>query len=337
MYIDTELTEHRHKIYYRVAAVLILLLLFVVNITGLFAGAIFYSELCLLNTRLSLLHFSNLRDELQLGKQTKNWYDVSIESRLGYVLKGTYLPNPTPSANTIIFVHGITANRLMGLRYAGMYLDDGYNVLIYDSRAHGESGGEGVTWGFYEKYDLDQWVDWVEQQNPQGIIGVHGVSMGAATALAHAELNESSKRVKFYIADSAYSDLEVLLAQHITAIAHLHNSTWINIFLKYSSAMAYIQSRFRYDEASPIAAVKNVTTPVLYLHSQADMLVPFAMCQQLYAATKGYREIHAFSSQGHARAILDRKMEYRHVVHDFMQVALAQSSGQSVAKLSSQQ
>jgi hypothetical protein len=218
-----------------------------------------------------------------------------------------------------------------------LYLDDGYNVLIYDSRAHGESGGEGVTWGFYEKYDLDQWIDWVEQRNPQGIVGVHGVSMGAATALAHAELNESSKRVKFYIADSAYSDLEVLLAQHITAIAHLHSPIWIKVFLKYSSAMAYIQSRFRYDEVSPITAVKNVTTPVLYLHSEADTLVPFAMCQQLYAATKGYREIHAFSSQGHARAILDRKMEYRHVVHDFMQVALAQSSGQSIAKFSSRE
>ena len=80
----------------------------------------------------------------------------------------------------MIFLHGFTENRLVGLNYRNLYLNAGFNLLLVDSRDHGESGGESVTWGVYEKQDLDQWVDWVRQRFPVGMIGVHGVSLGAA-------------------------------------------------------------------------------------------------------------------------------------------------------------
>ena len=53
----------------------------------------------------------------------------------------------------------------------------------------------------------------MKQRYPNGNIGVHGVSMGAATALMHAEMNEVTHRVNFYVADSGYSDLEELLTK----------------------------------------------------------------------------------------------------------------------------
>lgn len=319
MHEDSELLTYKYKIYRRTIVIIILVFFIISNSIGLLLGAIFYKEFCILNTHINLERFRILDIELERGKKNKQWQDVSISSRLGYMLEGTYLPSPTPSDKTVIFVHGIMANRLMGLWYADIYLDAGYNVLIYDSRAHGDSGGSSVTWGFYEKNDLDRWVDWVAQQHPQGIIGVHGVSMGAATALLHAELNEANKRVAFYVADSAYADLEQLLTQQISLAVRPAQPIWVQTLLKYSSVIAYANEGFLYSDVSPLRAVRNVTTPILYLHGGADALVPVDMSAQLYANTKGYRELHVFPKSKHAGAIFDDKQEYYRLVRSFAQ------------------
>lgn len=322
MYEDTALKVYKRKIHLQMFLVLSLVFIFVLNMVGLFVGALFYKEFCVLNTRTSLERFNPLKSRLERGLQTKSWQSVNILSSFGYYLKGTYLPNAEPSNKTVIIVHGIAANRLMSLWYVNIYLDAGYNVLIYDSRNHGESGGTSATWGFYEKYDLEQWVNWIAKEHPGGIIGVHGISMGGATALMHAELNESTKQVAFYVVDSAYSDLEDLLTKQISTIVNSHNPIWVRTLLKYSSAVAYNQSHFHYDDVSPIQSVQTVTTPILYLHGEADTLVPVAMSLQLYTATKGYREIHTFPDVGHAMAIFDRKAEYRDVITKFIKTVM---------------
>jgi uncharacterized protein len=324
---DAEQQAHKRKIYRRAALALLLVVVVLVNMAGLFVGALFYDEFCVLNTRLGLERFNVLQDELDRGKKNQKWQDVSIQSRFGYTLQGTYLPSPTPSDKTVIFVHGVSASRLMGLWYADLYLGAGYNVLIYDSRAHGASGGPSLTWGHFEKYDLDQWVDWVKQRQPNGVIGVHGVSMGAATALLHAELNEASRRVNFYVADSAYSSLEELLTRQIDASLGLHHPLLIKILLQYSSIVAYLKSGFFYSAVSPVRSVANVTTPVLYLHGEADPLVPVDMCRQLYAATRGYRQLDTFPNVGHAMAIFANKAEYRRLVRGFIEALPEKETG----------
>lgn len=322
MYEDTTLKAYKRKIHWQIFLAICIALCFIMNVAGLFIGAVFFKEFCVLNTRTSLERFNPLKSRLEKGLQTKNWQSVNIYSSFGYYLKGTYLPSATPSDKTVIIVHGIAANRLMSLYYVDIYLDKGYNVLIYDSRAHGESGGTSATWGFYEKHDLEQWVKWVVKEHPKGIIGVHGISMGATTALLQAELNESSKQVAFYIIDSAYSNLEDLLTKQISNMVNSHNPLWVKILLKYSSAVAYSQARFRYEEVSPIQAVETVTTPILYLHGEADALVPVSMSQQLYTATKGYREIYTFPKIGHAMAIFDSKVEYKNAITKFIETTI---------------
>ena len=319
---DAELKKLRAKLLKRTAWVLLAIffvLAAIVNSIGILAGSAFYHEFCENHTRFELERFRLLETQLEEGIRTKGWRNISIQSRLGYKLEGTYLPATTPSDKTVVFVHGVAASRLMGLWYAPLYLDHGYNVLIYDSRASGESGGQSISWGYYEMYDLDQWLDWLEDLHPNDTIGVHGVSMGAATALMHAALNENSKRVKFYIADSAYTNLEQLLLQQIDAAVQLHHPWWIALLLKYFSVIAHWKAGFYYEDVSPIHAVAQVTTPILYLHCAADPLVPAYMCDKLYQSTQGYREKYIFPGDKHAMAIFNHRTEYQHLVLDFIQ------------------
>ena len=316
---DQEYIRYRRKVHLQAGLVIMAALAMIVANTLFFTGTLLYNEFCVWNTRVGLERFNPLRATLMRGKVNKGWQDVQILSPFGYELKGTYLPNPTPSNQTVIFLHGITANRLMGLWYTDIYLKAGYNVLLYDSRAHGESGGENVSYGYYEKYDLEEWVKWVRNLQPGGIIGVHGVSMGAATALQHAGLNEGEKKVQFYVADSAYSDLETLLTMQIDATVQFHNFLWVGMLLKSSSLAAYSFGGFTYQAVSPLQAVKEATTPILYLHGEKDPLVPPVMSRHLYENTKGYREMYTFPKVGHAMAVFERKQQYPQLIYRFME------------------
>lgn len=318
---DDEMQALKRKIWLRsfLVIVSIFCVFFIfINGIGLMIGNLFYKEFCVQNTRVGSKRFQTLQLALEKGIAEEHWQNVTINSRLGYTLQGTYLPNPISSNKTVVFVHGISGSRLMGLWYAPLYIKAGYNVLLYDSRASGESGGNSVSWGFYEKYDLDQWIDWVEEQNPKGSIGVHGVSMGAATALMHAEMNETVRRVDFYIADSSYSDLEELLTQQISAAVSLGDPHWVKLLLTYFGIIAKWQSGFAYQEVSPVRAVQNVTTPILYIHGNDDALVPAYMSEQLYRATKGYKEKYISSQDAHAMTIFNHRGEYQHRILTFM-------------------
>ncbi|CVK19414.1 alpha/beta hydrolase [Sporomusa sphaeroides] len=288
-----------------------------INGAGLYIGNIIYKETSVLHSHLNGNN-GTLKQILETGKQESKWEDTTIVSRFGYPLSATYIPNPQTTDKTLIFLHGFSESRAVGLNYLDIYLNYGFNLLLIDLRAHGESGGNSVTWGNYEKYDLDQWVDWVGNR-PQGMIGVHGISMGAATALMHAELNEANKRVAFYIADSPYSDFETLLALQMERRLNLPGKVLTKLLLPYANVVAYFDARFTFRQASPIRSVRNITTPVLYIHGEADKLVPASMSLELYHATKGPRQIYLFANAGHVTAIFNDRYQYGGIVRKFVQ------------------
>lgn len=300
---------------------LVLLVLFVIiNGAGLFVGNYVYEEA---NRRTVAYRTQDAaRLEASLASQTnrEGWQDVTITSPGGYPLAATFIPNQSGSSKTVIFVHGLGQSRATGLYYANIYLRDGFNVLLVDARAHGDSGGDSVTWGNSEKYDLDSWVQWVRQHYPNGEIGIHGVSMGAATALMHAELNETSKQVSFYIADSSYSDFETLLR---TQIAEHIQSPPLQVLTKtllpYVNIVAYLHTRHTFYEASPLHAVRKVTTPILYLHGESDKLIPVTMAEDLQQATEGPSRLYLFPNTDHVGGIFNNPRRYSRVVRDFIQ------------------
>lgn len=307
------------KFFKRLLLTAVVVVALCINATGLYIGNIIYNEMSVRHSRENIHNTIRLQKIMATGKKDHQWQDVTIESRFGYSLKGTYIPNPTPTEKTLIFLHGFTENRLAGLNYRNMYLSAGFNLLLVDSRDHGESGGDSVTWGVYEKYDLDQWVDWVRHRFPAGMIGVHGISLGAATALLHAEQNETGRRVAFYIADSAYSDFGDMLTPHAEERLQLAGNIPFRYVWPYANAVAYIKSRFTFYEASPIQAVRHATTPILFIHGESDKLVPVLMSQELYNAAQGPREIYTFPQADHVSSFYKDQIRYSRVVKSFIQ------------------
>ena len=78
---------------------------------------------------------------------------------------------------TLVFLHGVADNRTSAAGMVPRYVNLGFEVIAYDSRAHGGSGGDACTYGYWEKQDLNKVLDTV----PAGPIVLLGGSLGAAT------------------------------------------------------------------------------------------------------------------------------------------------------------
>lgn len=61
----------------------------------------------------------------------------------------------------MIIVHGYTVSLHASTQYIDMFRDAGFNILLIDQRRHGGSQGKYTTYGYYEKYDVQTWVNWI--------------------------------------------------------------------------------------------------------------------------------------------------------------------------------
>ncbi|MFT6411105.1 MAG: alpha/beta superfamily hydrolase, partial [Flavobacteriales bacterium] len=76
------------------------------------------------------------------------------------------------------------------LKYAEAFVDLGLNVVVFDLRAHGQSGGENCTYGYCEKHDVSSIIDWLTASGVEGQIGLYGTSLGGAIALQTAAIDD---------------------------------------------------------------------------------------------------------------------------------------------------
>lgn len=59
---------------------------------------------------------------------------------------------------TVILVHGLGGNRYSNYPLAEFFLKRGYNVITYDQRSSNENAAPYTTFGYYERYDLADWM-----------------------------------------------------------------------------------------------------------------------------------------------------------------------------------
>ena len=110
------------------------------------------------------------------------WDDIVLR---GWIIEKESLADPRDEL-TVILVHGFSRNRIgdNALVLTSRLLELDFNVLLFDMRGHGESGGDQLSAGYFEKWDVLGAYDFLVQRGDSpGGIGVLGWSLGGATAL----------------------------------------------------------------------------------------------------------------------------------------------------------
>ncbi|HEY9076389.1 MAG TPA: alpha/beta fold hydrolase [Anaerolineaceae bacterium] len=238
--------------------------------------------------------------------------EVRIRSPYGYDLYGLYLPIPG-SKWTVIIAHGITYSLYGSVKYVNLFRKRGCNVLLYEHRNHGRSGGKNTTFGLYEKYDLKAVVDWaLARLGEGGKVGTHGESMGAAITLQHAAIDP---RVQFVIADCPYESVAAQVAYRLKAEYHLPYFPLIPL----ASLFAGIQSGMFFGKVSPLREVARITCPVFFIHGANDDYIPPQHSIRMHNAKKqGISRLWLAPNARHAESQPANRLEYDQKVGDFL-------------------
>ncbi len=181
----------------------------------------------------------------------------------------------------------------------------GYNVLLFDFRACGESGGCFTTVGWKEAWDVQAAVGYVGETYGRGPVGVLGISMGAAaTIIAAAE----SQDIAALVADSAFAHLEGVMRKKIPEFAPVR---WLVPFGWLSVLIGELLAGGRLRRLRPVDYVGRLSPrPVLFIHGEKDSYIPHEQPGELFGAAGDPKEIWTAPGSDHAVARLDHPEEY---------------------------
>ncbi len=213
-----------------------------------------------------------------------------LERLLG--LRRVKLPE-TPPRGLIVLLHGLSDRKEGMLANAEWFARHGYVAVSVDLRAHGQSQGRYTTFGRRERWDMVALLNNLQLDGfDTSHVGAMGTSLGAATALQWAAVDE---RVKAVVAIAPFASLNEEVA-HLNAIQARQVSPFVLHVLEWAAEAA---AEFRINEVSPLQAIAHRRVPVYLIHGNDDQVIPAEQSDQLFAAAAGPAVLEHVPGAGH--------------------------------------
>lgn len=216
----------------------------------------------------------------------------------GAVMDALYYPakveNQSPRL-PVILSHGYLESKEFHHREAELLRRAGHDVMLYDLRAHGRSGGALTTLGALEHDDLTYLIDVCQQRRYIGDrVVTMGYSTGAATVIQHAA---TDLRIAAVVALTPFVDM-------IGAIRSFHQAAggWCNErqLLRGFKHIAQEQG-FDLMRSNTLEAIRRVRAPLLLAVGDQDAHLPMALhaVPLREAAGDGLVEFHLIPGRNH--------------------------------------
>lgn len=243
-----------------------------------------------------------------------DWYkaskrtDLKMNSYDGLKLHAVKIEN-NDTDKYVIMVHGIWSNGNAMIDRAYEFDKLGYNILMVDQRASGESEGKYYTYGFKEGFDINQWINYLVKRNKDCKIMLYGVSMGAATVMQTTN-NVLPDNVRCIVEDCGFSSLKEELA-HI--LKKDYKILKPNIVLNFLQLQMSEEIGLKFSDVSAKRVLNDNEIPLLIIHGEDDDFVPFDMAKIIYNNNKGYKKYYPVKNAKHGKAAANDEKYYQHV------------------------
>ena len=239
-------------------------------------GIIFFFAFTSLVAFLSYLWPSKFISDITPGNLGLQYEEVTFQTSDNITLQGWFIPHSnSETAKTIIALHGWPADK-GNILPSLSFLNQRYNLFVFDFRYLGQSKGRYSTAGAKETEDLKAALRYLQSRGIEEV-GVWGFSMGGAVALMAAP---SSPEIKAVVSEASYASLDrmALEAFRIPLLKYplgFAINLWAKIFFGITL----------YD-VSPVQSARQLQIPVLLIHSTTDRVIPFSHAQLLKEALK---------------------------------------------------
>ena len=242
--------------------------------------------------------------------------DIFLPSFDGLRLHAKFYAASERKAPVQIMFHGYKSSAERdfcgGLREG---IDGGFNVLLVDQRAHGESEGKYLTFGVNERFDCLSWASYAAERFGNDVkIYLYGISMGAATVLMASAL-PLPKSVSGIVADCGYTSPKAI----ICSVLRDHHVPAAPVY-----AVARLGARlfcgFDLDSASAPDALSRSHIPVLFIHGDDDRFVPCRMSRENFEASAAeHKKLLIVHNAGHGLSYMLDRPAYLSSLHSFLE------------------
>ena len=251
-----------------------------------------------------------------------SWYDglekqdYTVISGDGYVLHCQLARNPAPSDRYVIISHGYTDNRFGALKYGKIYLDLGFNLIVYDLRGHGLNAPTFCTYSVRESRDLNAVIaDARARFAGMKVLGLHGESLGAATTVA---VLKYAPAVDFAVADCGFSEITPVLVGGLRAMKLPGG------LVRVASACARLRYGYSFGRMRPIDGLAESRVPVLFIHGAEDDFITPDHSRRMYDAARGEKRLVLIPGAKHANSVLTDPAMYAEAVGAFVKRLLSE-------------
>ena len=177
-----------------------------------------------------------------------------------------------------------------------------YDVIIFDFRGHGESGGK-FTWASREPLDLETAIDYAVGCGYKKI-GVMGFSLGAATAMNVAAGRPEIKSMvlvsgpySFWKMDYNFWEPGMLLD-----LRSNFECKWEGKGVRFGNVFL--------PKIRPLDSVARTKgTPMLFIHGDSDWVIKDYHSRKLYEAAAGKKRLEIIKGGFHAERLIEKYPE----------------------------
>ena len=246
---------------------------------------------------------------------------VTFAATDGVRLVGWFVPGDGSGA-TIVVSHGSGANGPGTYPGVAFLNRAGYNVLVFDHRAHGQSGGTFTTIGPLEVRDLKGAVAYVRSRPDVDAtrIGALGCSMGSAVSIGAAAEDTAIRAV---VAESVFADMGELWTRfgHTGIRGTSIQWSW-GTPLRWAT---WLWTGQRVGAFRPVALIGRISPrPILIIHGEQDNAAcTVADAQRLYQAAGEPKSLWIVAGAGHCGAHAVAPQAYEARVIEFFDQAFA--------------
>ncbi len=229
----------------------------------------------------------------------------------GVELEGWFIPCKKNSQTTIVVLHGWGANRSDVLA-STLFLNADYNMVYFDFRNHGRSGGSKTSLSCLEVQDFLTVIRYLKYQKSEYAkeMGVYGFSMGGAIAITG---SSQVREVKAVIAESPFSSFDHIVTRY-AKIFYGIPSYLVPITLTF----ARIRLGFNPEKCAPIHWIDKLSPrPFFLIQGGNDLRMPVSEGQALYDKAGEPKEIWTVAGADHGTIRQDFADQYQHRIHAF--------------------
>jgi uncharacterized protein len=254
--------------------------------------------------------------------------DVDFTSSDGIALSGWWVP-AAGARGSAVLVHGANRSRAEMIGKVPFLHDLGLNVLLFDERHHGRSGGELSTFGYQERLDVRAAVAEVRRRAPGPVIA-WGISLGAVAVLLDAADDPGISAV---ISDAAYRNLRDTVHHHATLLGTW--KPWLRVIPSAplaDAALFWVRRRGGFDPAVVDvegAASRLAARPALFVCNAGDKRMPMEIAFALKQAAGERARVLVVPGHSHGGSYREATSAYQHAVVSLVNEVLAGAPGSS--------